>query len=82
MAVLENERAQANVIHRRDFFVKLVLIILLVASNLAWLIYESQFETVTTSVEMENEDGYVNYVGRDGSIYNGETEGDNETPRP
>lgn len=41
MAVLENERAQANVIHRRDFFVKLVLIILLVASNLAWLIYKS-----------------------------------------
>ena len=82
LAVHENLRAQSNVDKRRLWIVVIILIVLLFGSNLAWLIYESQFETVSTSVEMENEDGYVNYVGRDGSIYNGETEGDNETPRP
>ncbi len=82
LAVHENLRAQSNVDKRRLWIVVIILIVLLFGSNLAWLIYESQFETVSTSVEMENEDGYVNYVGRDGSIYNGETESNNETPRP
>lgn len=74
-AALENERAQANVDKRRHFIIILVLIALLFGSNLAWLIYESQMETVTTSVEMENENGYNSYIGNDGDIYNGTDEG-------
>ncbi len=86
MAALENERAQANVDKRRHFIIILVLIALLFGSNLAWLIYEKQFETVTESIEVtqESERGFNSYIGNDGDIYNGETDyqEDDDTPCP
>jgi hypothetical protein len=73
IAVHENLRAQSNVDKRRLWIVVIILIVLLFGSNLAWLIYESQFETVTESIELtqENERGYNSYIGNDGDIYNG-----------
>ena len=53
----------------------LVLIVLLAASNAAWIWYESQFEEVR--IEQENESGYNNFIGNDGDIYNGETDNNN-----
>lgn len=53
-----------------------ILIVLLVGSNVGWLIYESRYEVVeetSTTVEQENENGYNNYIGNDGDIVNGET---------
>ena len=53
-----------------------ILIVLLVGSNVGWLIYESQYEVVeetSTTVEQENENGYNNYIGNDGDIVNGKT---------
>ena len=53
----------------------IILVILLVGTNAAWLWYESQFENVaeTEKIVVESEkDGVANYIGRDGSIYNGE----------
>lgn len=81
-SVYESSQAQANVNNRRLFIALMLTIILFVASNLAWIIYEAQFETVTTSVEMENESGYVSYIGNDGDIYNGETQSHNEETDP
>ena len=49
----------------------ILLILLLVGSNAAWLFYESQFEDVITTVTQENEDGYNNFIGRDGKVQNG-----------
>ena len=50
----------------------ILLIVLLVGSNGAWLWYESQFETVeTVEVTQENADGYNNYIGNDGDVVNG-----------
>ena len=49
----------------------ILLILLLVGSNAAWLFYESQFEDVITTVTQENEDGYNNFIGRDGKFQNG-----------
>lgn len=60
----------------RNFFVViLVLIGLLVLSNLAWLLYESQFEVVeeTETITQESESGDINYIGNDGDILNGTT---------
>ena len=54
----------------------LALIILLCASNAAWIWWESQFEEVR--IEQENESGYNNFIGNDGDIYNGEA--DNNSP--
>lgn len=57
------------------FVVIILLIVLLVGSNIAWLVYQSQFETVEVSedilVDAEG-DGTANYIGQDGDIYNGE----------
>lgn len=86
LAVHENLRAQSNVDKRRLWIVVIILIVLLFGSNLAWLIYESQFEVVTESVEItqENERGFNSYIGNDGDIYNGETDyqEDNDAARP
>lgn len=61
---------------RRLWIVILVLIGALIASNLAWIIYNSQFETVeeSTVVEQENSNGDNNYIGNDGDITYGKTE--------
>lgn len=61
---------------RRMWIVVLVLIVALIATNLAWVIYESQFEVVeeSTVVEQENDNGDNNYIGNDGDINYGEAE--------
>ena len=53
-----------------------ILIVLLVGSNVGWLIYNSQFEVVeeSTTITQDNENGYNNYIGIDGDIVNGETD--------
>ena len=48
-----------------------VLIVLLAASNAAWIWWESQYETIETTITQENADGYNNYIGNDGDIVNG-----------
>lgn len=64
----------------------LVLVVLLVGSIAACLIYESQFETVQTVeenivVDAEN-DGVANYIGNDGDIYNGKDNGKENNNNP
>lgn len=58
---------------RRLWITTLVLIILLVATNGLWLWYESQFEYFT--ITQESETGTNNYIGNDGDINYGETNG-------
>ena len=70
--VHENMRAQMDLTIRRLIRVLVLLIILLVGSNLAWLCYEEQYETVR--VQQENERGVNNFIGNDGDIYNGKAD--------
>ena len=70
----ESAMARAERSAKRLWTVIILLIVLLVGSNGAWLWYESQFETVTTEITQENADGYNNYIGNDGDIVNGETD--------
>ena len=67
--------ARLESIIKRLWVLVLALIILLCASNAAWIWYESQFEEVR--IEKENESGYNNFIGNDGDIYNGETDNNN-----
>ena len=65
--------------NKRLWIVILVLIVALIASNLAWIIYEAQFETVETTteeydIEQDAEGGNNNSIINGGSIVNGETE--------
>ena len=47
---------------KRLWVLVLALIILLCASNAAWILYESQFEEIR--IEQDNESGYNNFNGK------------------
>ena len=66
---------------KRLWITIILLIVLFVGSNCAWLWYESQFETVTTTQEVEQttEGGDNTFVGRD---YFGSAESDNDHDNP
>jgi hypothetical protein len=66
---------------KRYIWIIVLLILLVVGSNVGWLIYESQFEVVeetSTTVTQDNENGYNNYIGNDGDINYGETNNKND----
>lgn len=65
---------------KRLWILLIVLVILLFGTNAAWIYYESQWETVTTTeITQENADGYNNYIGNNGDIYNGQTDYKDDT---
>ena len=70
----ESAVARLERVIKRLWVLALVLIVLLAASNAAWIWYESQYETIETTITQENADGYNNYIGNDGDIVNGETD--------
>ena len=69
--VHEGAVARLERVIKRMWVLVLSLIILLFVSNAAWILYESQFEDVETTITQENADGYNNYIGNDGDIVNG-----------
>lgn len=77
-AVHESAMARMERTIRRLWILLIVVIVLFVGSNAAWILYENSFEDI--SITQENEDGYNNFIGNDGDIYNGET--DHKIPTP
>ena len=73
--VYESTFARADKVNKRLVFIIILLIIALIGTNLAWICYENSFEDV--EITQENDDGYNNYVGNDGDIYNGNAENKN-----
>ena len=71
----ESAVARLERVIKRMWVLVLSLIILLFASNAAWIWYESQFKE--NRIEQDNEIGYNNFIGNDGDIYNGETDNNN-----
>lgn len=55
-------------INKRLWIAVILLIVLLVGSNIIWIVYENSFEDVV--VTQENADGYNNYIGNNGDITN------------
>ena len=70
--VHEGMMARAEITIKRLWITILLLIVLLVGTNGAWIWYQSQFEDI--AISQENEDGYNNFVGNDGDIFNDETD--------
>ena len=70
--VHEGMMARAERTAKRLWITILLLIVLLVGSNAGWIWYQSQFEDI--AISQENEDGYNNFIGNDGDIFNGETD--------
>lgn len=73
----ETEMARSERTIKRLFVLILFLIVLLVGSNIAWIVYESQFETVETTneekyeIKQDSEGGNNNSVINGGEIVNG-----------
>lgn len=67
----ESAVARLERVIKRLWVLALVLIVLLAASNAAWIWWESQYQTTETTITQENADGYNNYIGNDGDIVNG-----------
>ena len=60
-----------------------VLLIVLLVSAITFIVWrETQFETIEWEITQENEDGYNNFIGNDGDIYNGEANGQSEETNP
>ena len=60
---------------KRLWITILALIFLLVGSNCVWILYENQFKDI--EIVQENADGYNSFIGNDGDIVYGETNGEN-----
>lgn len=63
---------------KRHWILEIILVALLVFSNIAWIVFEAQFETVEegieTNITQDNESGDNNYIGNDGDITYGEAD--------
>ena len=78
--VHESAMARAERQTKSLVWIIVLLIVLLVGTNVGWLIYNSQFEVVeetTTTITQDNADGYNNYIGNDGDIVNGKADNNN-----
>ena len=75
-AVFESTMTRQHIISKRLIAVIILLIVLLVGSNCAWLWYESQFEIVTETYEVEQDTdiGNNNCIIKGGEINNGTSE--------
>ena len=72
----ETDMARMERANHRQWVVIIILILALLATNAGWIAYESQFETVTVTQEVEQdaENGVNHFVGGD---FYGETESSN-----
>lgn len=64
--------------NHRLWVIVIILIISLLATNLAWVLYESQWEVYEEQVvEQDSTYGANNFIGRDGNIGYGEADSNN-----
>ena len=80
-SMLEKEDRQ----QRRLVAIIILLIALLVASNALWIYEWNQYDYIDEDTEIEvNSDGggSANYIGRNGDITNGQSNGENEDMDP
>ena len=64
----ESAVARLERVIKRLWVIALVLIVLLAASNAAWIWWESKYQTIETAITQENVDWHKNYIGNDGDI--------------
>lgn len=75
--VHESDMARQERTIKRLWILLLVLIVLFVGSNAAWIYYESQWEVVQeTEIEQDTDGGGNNYVV--GGDFNGEAKGQSD----
>ena len=81
--VLDITAATAERTVKRLWITILLLILLLVGTNAAWIYYESQFTVEETSIEAQTDDGGTAIANQNGEVtINGASENHDQTPRP
>lgn len=71
---VESALMHADKANKRLFIILILMLVALIGTNAGWIYYESQWEVVETEITQESENGYNNYIGNDGDIYNGKTD--------
>lgn len=71
----EGDMARAERTIKRLWILCILLIVLLVGTNIAWIHYENQFMDEVT-VTQDSDTGTNNYLGGNGVITNGKTDSD------
>lgn len=76
LIAVELEATRKDRIIRMLIISLLITILIAVASNLAWVIYEHQYETVVETYEVEQKSnyGYNNCIIKEGTFRNGISE--------
>lgn len=73
--VFEGEQARHERTVRRLILALLISVLLLFASNIAWLYFFNSFDIVTETVTQDTDTGGYNaFVGKNGAITNGASE--------
>lgn len=74
--VYESSMARAERQHKRLWIALIVAVVMIVITNIAWLYIWNSYEYVgdTSEISVEGE-GNANYIGNDGDITNGESNG-------
>jgi len=72
----EGEMARMERVCRRLWVVVILLVVCLVGSNLAWVIYENQFEDIVIQQDADTWDGGSNYMNGTGEFSYGARETD------
>lgn len=68
-------------LNRRLWIAVILLIVLLVGSNIIWIVYENSFEDVTVTQEAENDSGDIIMNGTGDLTIDGQKQTDsNDTP--
>lgn len=83
--VFEAEQARSERRISRFILTIVICILLIFASNLAWLYAWMQYDysgTQSESVLVDGKDGVANYIGNDGDITNGESSSENNQVQP
>ena len=71
----EKEMTRYERVIKKLWILIILLIVLLVGTNISWLIYNSQFETVeTTTIEAEQNGDGTNVVGGGDIIYGADSQ--------
>ena len=71
--VHESAMARAERHIKRLWTALIIAIVAIAVTNIAWLIYISQYDFESYEISTEN-GGNANYIGNDGDIYNGESD--------
>lgn len=70
--VYEAQEARHERREKRLIIAVIIAVIIMFLSNVAWLVFVSQYEVAVSDVIVDTEgEGNANYIGQDGDIHNG-----------